>query len=112
MLIGLLPAKWIDSRETPSNRDQGRLEENPRRQGQGVGGGLWFPRSLPEGGVAGESERAAHDADAGGGEESLPHPQHQAAPGTRPPRQPGHRPPRPTSSRPRRRQFSGRADRP
>lgn len=35
MLIGLLPAKWIDSRETPSNRDQGRLEENPRRQGQG-----------------------------------------------------------------------------
>ena len=86
----MLPAKWIDSRETPTNRDHGRLEEEtPKRQGQ-PGRGLWFSCSLPEGGVAGESERAAHEADAGGGEERLPHPQHQAAPRTRPPQQPGH----------------------
>jgi len=89
--LGMLPAKWIDSRETPTNRDNGRLEEEtPKRQGQ-PGRGLWFSCSLPEGGVAGESERAAHEADAGGGEERLPHPQHQAAPRTRPPQQPDHR---------------------
>ena len=65
-------------------------KKTPEHKGQ-RGDGLWFSCRLPEGGVAGESERAAHDADAGGGEERLPDPQHQAAPRTRPPQHPGHR---------------------